>query len=76
VASDRVPEFAVVIAIEEVFFHCPKCMIRSRLWEPERWPDTGDLASFAQAVVEAGKLDETPERVQALLDRGIRERLY
>jgi PPOX class probable FMN-dependent enzyme len=76
VASDKVPEFAIVIAIDEVFFHCPKCMIRSRLWEPECWPDTGDLASFAQAVVEAGKLDETPEQIQALLDRGIRERLY
>ena len=75
-ASGKTPEFAIVVTIEEVFFHCPKCMIRSQLWEPARWPETAGLASFAQAVVDAGKPEETPEQVQALLDRSVRERLY
>lgn len=75
-ASGKAPEFAIVVTVEEVFFHCPKCIIRSRLWDPERWPETGGLASFAQAVVDAGKLAETPDEVQALLDRSVRERLY
>jgi hypothetical protein len=51
-------------------------MIRSRLWDPEQWPETGGLASFAQAVVDAGRLAETPGEVQALLDKSVRERLY
>lgn len=76
VASGKTPDFAIVVRIEEVFFHCPKCMIRSRLWDPERWPETGGLASFAQAVVDAGRLAETPGEVQALLDKSVRERLY
>jgi PPOX class probable FMN-dependent enzyme len=76
VASGIAPDFAIVVRIEEVFFHCPKCMIRSRLWEPERWPDAAGLASFAQAVVDAGRLAETPGEIQALLDRSVRERLY
>lgn len=76
VASGKAPDFAIVVRIEEVFFHCPKCMIRSRLWEPERWPETAGLASFAQAVVDAGKLAETPAEIQALLDKNVRERLY
>jgi PPOX class probable FMN-dependent enzyme len=76
VASGKAPDFAIVIRIEEVFFHCPKCMIRSCLWEPERWPETAGLASFAQAVVDAGKLAETPGEIQGLLDKNVRERLY
>lgn len=76
VAMGKAPEFAIVVAVEEVFFHCPKCMIRSRLWDFERWPETAELASFAKAVVDAGKLEETPEQIQALLDRSVRERLY
>jgi PPOX class probable FMN-dependent enzyme len=75
-ASGKGPDFAIVVRIEEVFFHCPKCVIRSRLWNPEHWPETGGLSSFAQAVVDAGKLEETPEQIQALLDRNVRERLY
>ena len=76
VASGKTPEFAIVVTIDEVFFHCPKCMLRSRLWDPAHWPETGGLASFAQAVVDAGKLAETPGEVQALLDESVRERLY
>lgn len=31
------PVLAVVIDIEEVFFHCSKAFLRSKLWEPESW---------------------------------------
>jgi PPOX class probable FMN-dependent enzyme len=75
-ASGKTPDFAIVVRIEEVFFHCPKCMIRSQLWDPAHWPETGGLASFAQVVVDAGRLAETPGEVQALLDKSVRERLY
>ena len=30
-------------AVSRVLSHCPKCMIRSGLWKPEDWPDTGDV---------------------------------
>jgi PPOX class probable FMN-dependent enzyme len=30
----RVPKTAIRVAIEEVFFHCAKALIRSRLWDP------------------------------------------
>ncbi|MFD1722874.1 MSMEG_1061 family FMN-dependent PPOX-type flavoprotein [Amnibacterium endophyticum] len=34
------PLLAVVVEIEEVFSHCAKAFMRSRLWEPETWaPD-------------------------------------
>jgi hypothetical protein len=75
VAAKR-PEFAIVVTIQEVFFHCAKCVVRSGLWDASRWPDVSGLPSLAQAMVDAGKLDETPAEMQALIDKDRRERLY
>jgi PPOX class probable FMN-dependent enzyme len=74
--DEKVPEFAIVVSIREVFFHCAKCVIRSGLWEPMHWPDVAGLPSLARAMIDAGKLEETPEELQALIDKDVRERLY
>lgn len=31
------PVLAVVVEIEEIFFHCAKAFLRSGLWKPETW---------------------------------------
>ena len=41
------PVLALVIEIEQVFSHCPKAFMRSGLWEPSSWPDTGQMPSVA-----------------------------
>src|SRR5215467_12118228 len=34
------PELALVVEIEQIFFHCAKAFMRSSLWQPETWrPD-------------------------------------
>ncbi|GGI91170.1 hypothetical protein GCM10011581_30270 [Saccharopolyspora subtropica] len=34
------PVLAMVVEVEQVFHHCAKAFLRSRLWEPETWqPD-------------------------------------
>jgi hypothetical protein len=38
----RVPELAVVVGVERAFFHCARCIRRSKLWE------TGGLPGFTQ----------------------------
>ena len=32
------PRAALVVAVEEVFTHCPKAFVRSGLWDPATWP--------------------------------------
>ncbi len=46
------PELAVVVDIDEVFFHCAKALLRSQLWQPESWTDAGlpSRAEIAKAV--------------------------
>ncbi len=59
--NSRVPKLALVVYVEEVMIHCPKCMQRSKLWEPAQWPDHADTASISEAVVSHAQLDVTPE---------------
>jgi uncharacterized protein len=33
------PILALVVEIEEIFHHCAKAFLRSRLWQPETWTD-------------------------------------
>lgn len=72
----RLPEFAIVVEIDQMFFHCGKCMIRSRLWKPEDWPALAGLSSLAETMVTAGKLRQSVEEMQAIVDDDAATRLY
>ena len=57
------PKLAVVVDIEQVFFHCAKAFLRSQLWKSETWrPDA--LPPHAH-IVKA--VQDTPETVDELL---------
>jgi PPOX class probable FMN-dependent enzyme len=45
------PRTAIVIEAEEVYAHCPKAFIRSKLWDPDSWPDAADLPTPAEVSV-------------------------
>src|SRR5436190_6017438 len=70
------PDHVMVVAVETVLSHCPKCMIRSGLWQPDMWPDTSTLPTFAETLIAHAKLAESVDAVQASIDEGNRERLY
>jgi uncharacterized protein len=74
--NGKVPEFAIVVAVEQVFFHCAKCIVRSGLWTPEAWPAAAGLATLAQTLVAAAKPDESVEQLQAAIDNDAATNLY
>lgn len=45
--AGRRPVLALVVHVEEVFFHCSKAFLRSQLWDPATW-DPGALPSRAR----------------------------
>lgn len=57
VVRDHRPSLALVVDIDEVFFHCSKAFLRSRAWQPETWtPDAAPRrALIAQAVERQGE---------------------
>ncbi|TAL21132.1 MAG: pyridoxamine 5'-phosphate oxidase, partial [Frankiales bacterium] len=46
-AVGKPPRAALVVAVEEVFTHCPKAFVRSGLWDPASWPEPGEMPSPA-----------------------------
>ena len=42
------PRTAIVVEAEEVYTHCPKAFVRSKLWDPDSWPDPAELPTSAE----------------------------
>jgi PPOX class probable FMN-dependent enzyme len=56
------PLLALVVEIEEVFYHCSKAFLRSKLWDPASWDSQG-LPSRAEI---AHALDPSNTSIQEL----------
>ena len=74
--NDRVPNFVLIVTVEEAFMHCPKCMVRSRLWKHDQWPDRTHVPTLAEGMVAHGALSETLTEMQAIIDKDGATRLY
>jgi uncharacterized protein len=35
--NNKAPDHVLVVGVERVFAHCPRCMLRSGLWKPDTW---------------------------------------
>ncbi|MCW2715196.1 MAG: hypothetical protein JWN88_2243 [Frankiales bacterium] len=46
-AVGKPPRAALLLAVEEVFTHCPKAFVRSGLWDPSSWPGKDEQPSPA-----------------------------
>lgn len=70
------PARAVVeIAAKNVYFQCGKAVIRSGLWQQDKWPSLDGLAPFAEAISDQIKgLDRAA--AEARLEEGYRDKLY
>ena len=42
----KVPKLGILVSIEEAYNQCPKALIRSRLWDPERHLERRELPSL------------------------------
>jgi len=74
--NGKVPELALVVSVEEVFVHCAKCILRSRLWDRVASPDVAGLPSHARCLVDHAKLAESVEEIQASVEQGYKTKLY
>ncbi len=74
--NGKAPDLALVVRVEEAFFHCAKCVTRSKLWRPGDWPSLKGLPTLAETMIDAAKIDAPADAVQALIDQDEKERLY
>ncbi len=73
--NGKAPRSGILIAAEEVYFHCGKALIRSDLWNPQKHIPRGDFPSLGRIIAEqiGGVSVEESERATA---ESYRTRLY
>ncbi len=74
--KNRVPDYAVIVQVEEAFYHCGKSIIRSRLWHPEEQLPVDNLPTYAEALIAHGDLTEDFDDLTARLRHNDENRLY
>ena len=62
------PKLILVVTVEQAFMHCAKCVVRSRLWTTELWPNRSNVPTLAEAIVAHANPAETAAEVQAIID--------
>lgn len=50
-AVGKPPRTAIVVRVEELYAHCPKAFVRSKLWDPASWPAKDALPSPAAVAL-------------------------
>ncbi len=68
------PVLALVVEVEEVFHHCAKALLRSRLWDPASRQDPVPSRAVIAQVLE--RPDEALEDLHAYYGPAYGERLY
>jgi hypothetical protein len=62
----KAPKVGLVVEIEEVFLHCAKALMRSKLWDPETRIDRKTFPSMGRMLADQIEgLEHNPENEQA-----------
>ncbi|KAA0549952.1 pyridoxamine 5'-phosphate oxidase family protein [Bacillus sp. BGMRC 2118] len=75
-ANQKVPQLGIIVEIEEIYIHCAKALLRSKLWNSETWPNRLDLPTMATIVKAHAELKETTNEIEESLQESYTTRLY
>ena len=70
----RLPRTGLVLAVEEVYLHCAKALIRSQLWDPARQVERSTLPSMGRMLADQIGMDLAES--ERMTEESIRNRLY
>ena len=56
----KTPRLVLMIAVEEAFLHCPKAIMRARLWEADAQVERSALPSGAEMIFEQLEMGKVP----------------
>jgi PPOX class probable FMN-dependent enzyme len=69
------PALALVVDVEEVFYHCSKAFLRSALWRPESWrPDA--VPGRARIAKTLERQEDSMEVLETYYGRAYEQKLY
>ncbi len=65
----RLPLTVIRVAVEEVFLHCAKALLRSHLWQPETWPSERPVPSMGEMIRDHADSDGPAETDEDMIAR-------
>lgn len=68
-ARGKPPLLAIRVAIDEVFYHCPRAFMRAELWKPETWPERQRISMGKVFARRLGKDTEFASGIDARLEK-------
>jgi PPOX class probable FMN-dependent enzyme len=76
-AQGKTPILALAVHVEEAFLQCAKALRRSRLWQPETWPDRSVLPTGGQIWLDQTRpADTTAEELDCRIEASYVTNLY
>lgn len=73
--SGKPATLVVIVLIEEVFTHCARSILRSKIWEPDTWPNPDTIPTLMAMLSEQKNLTPPDESVSKR-DEDYRKVLY
>ncbi|MFG3257164.1 MSMEG_1061 family FMN-dependent PPOX-type flavoprotein [Streptomyces sp. NPDC048172] len=67
------PDLAIVVEVEEVYFHCGRALLRSRMWDPASQALADELPTPGEAVVGQTGVDIDPDVINDGLEEAYRK---
>lgn len=67
--EEKPPITCIVLTVEEVFLHCAKAFMRSRLWDISQHVDTESFPTMGQMLKDQLKSKEEPESREDMIER-------
>ena len=69
IAERQRPKLVIEVRVAEAYLHCPKALMRSRLWSADAQVDRAVLPTLGQMIHDQMGLDTEPESQVAMLQR-------
>ena len=70
------PELTIEVSVVELYLHCAKAFKRSALWEPESWPERGEVPTGGQLLRSQGEYAESANELDEYLAGSYRTGMY
>lgn len=64
----KTPRLVLMVAVEEAFLHCPKAIMRGRLWDPEAQVERSALPSGAEMIFDQLQMGKPPISDEAIIE--------
>lgn len=74
--NNRPAKAVLIVKVREVYMHCAKAFIRSKLWSPDTWAPRSDMPTLGQILKDQAELTGTANEFDNILDEAYQTSLW